>query len=366
MKILIPILGFGKGGGNRVLSELSNYWISLGHEVSFICLSESTLPYFPTTAKIYWVDKSGKIIDSNIKDQKRSFLNVISQCRRLTRAMNEVTGKFDVVLANQALTSWSVYLSKNKAQKYYYIQAYEAGYNFYQFSIKNILVGLMAYLTYKLPLIRIVNSPIYFKYSNIRSSYYIPPGLDFSKFYPVETGSSNNSLVIGCVGRLEKFKGTLDVYNAFKILVAKQADVSLYVAYGDINNYEEEYRDKIRIFTPKNDAELGQFYRSLDILIAPGTVQFYAHHYPVMEAMASKVPVITTGYLPADRSNSWIVGPYSPEQIAESVLFIRDHQEVVKHKTELAYNNIQYYKWTTIAQDFLRIFEDNNITANEI
>lgn len=363
MKILIPILGFGKGGGNRVLSELSNYWMNLGHEVCFLCFSESPLPYFPTTGKLLWVDENGNLTPSKSGKQSKKYFNALRQVIRLTKALNKLGDSFDVILANQALTSLPVHLSKTQANKYYYIQAYEAGYNFYQFSIKNILMGLVAYYTYRLPLVRIVNSPIYFKYSNIRSNYYIPPGIDFNKFYPSSVSSS--TLILGCVGRLEKFKGTLDVYNAFKILVSQKVDVSLYVAFGDINNYEEQYRDKIKIFMPKNDQELGDFYRSVGIMIAPGTVQFYAHHYPVMEAMATKIPVITTGYLPADRSNSWIVGPYSPDQIADAVLSIKNNPDEVQQKVELAFKNIQYYKWTTIASDFISVFKANNIKKNE-
>ena len=37
MKIIIPLVGsFSKEGGWRVLSELANAWIRMGHEVVFL------------------------------------------------------------------------------------------------------------------------------------------------------------------------------------------------------------------------------------------------------------------------------------------------------------------------------------------
>ena len=360
MRILIPILGFGKGGGNRVLSELANYWLKDGHDVVFISLNDSSSPYFPTDAKIIWIDESGKSTYSNVSKGKRNVFSVFTEIKRLKKALDAIGNDFDVILANQAMTSYSTYFSKATATKYYYIQAYEAGYNFYKFSLKNYIMGTLCYLTYELPLIKIVNSPIYFKYKNIRAKYYIPPGVDFSKFYHKSDFVNKDTFIMGCVGRLEKYKGTLDVYEAFKTLIDRKVSVKLYVAFGDLKNYDEKYLEHINVFVPKNDAELGDFYRSLDVLISPGTVQFYAHHYPVMEAMASKIPVITTGYLPADRSNAWIVGPYSPEQIVEAVLNIKNNPSLSKNKADLGYNNIQYYHWTTIASDFLRVFNANN------
>jgi len=44
------------------------------------------------------------------------------------------------------------------------------------------------------------------------------------------------------------------------------------------------------VVVPGNDTELADYYRSVDILIAPGTVQHGAPHYPVMEAWHVECP----------------------------------------------------------------------------
>ena len=68
MKIAIPIFGFSASGGGRVLSELANQWILMGHDVTFITFGDTILPYFPTQADIIWVDyKLNQIPNNNLK-----------------------------------------------------------------------------------------------------------------------------------------------------------------------------------------------------------------------------------------------------------------------------------------------------------
>jgi glycosyltransferase involved in cell wall biosynthesis len=94
----------------------------------------------------------------------------------------------------------------------------------------------------------------------------------------------------------------------------------LTVAFG---NLPENWRhDRVEILTPASDTELSNFYREIDVLIAPGIVQLGACHYPVIEAMACGTPVITTGYYPADSTNSWIVPVKDSHAIANSVIDI--------------------------------------------
>ena len=64
MRILIPVLGFGRGGGYRVLSELASAWTRAGHEVTMLVHREAGTPYFPTNARIIWSDVRGRLADA--------------------------------------------------------------------------------------------------------------------------------------------------------------------------------------------------------------------------------------------------------------------------------------------------------------
>ena len=82
MNIYIPIFGFGKAGGFRVLANLSNNWILMGHEVNFICLHNDIIldkPYYPTNANIIYIDIKGNII----KNQNNSINVKINNILRI-------------------------------------------------------------------------------------------------------------------------------------------------------------------------------------------------------------------------------------------------------------------------------------------
>jgi len=359
MNILIPVMGFHKGGGNRVLSELANHWIQQGHTVKFLSTYISGNPYFPTIAPIEWIDEKGQPVEKNIL-KKRHFFSALKEQISLYKGLNNEYlkgGKWDIILANHSSTAHPVAYSKLKGLKCYYIQAYEPDFFAEQTSIKNKVIAKVAAHSYKLPLFKIVNSPIYYRYKEIHANDYVPPGLDFKKLYqkPVETVTFGKRVKLGCIGRIEPHKGTSFVLEAFKILVSKNCDCELHIAFGSI---PDEYKELQHIFThiPKSDSELADFYRSCDIFIAPATVQFGAPHYPVMESMAVGTPVITTYYLPSNESNAWMVSPKSANEIALMVLEVINNEEEARRKVINAKQNIINYSWDNVSKKMIKIF----------
>jgi len=344
LKILIPVCEFGKSGGYRVLSELANYWISKGNEVVFLCFYVSDLPYYPTKADIVWVSNKGKIVNNIITARtKGDFKKMICG---LFNYINKHSGEYDIILANHNITSIPIYFA-SKTNNYYYIQAYEP-----EFPLRTIF-KLIAWLTYFLPLKRIVNADIYTKYKNIRSNIVIPPGLDLNIFYPkILEPDNKETLIVGCIGRIEEWKGSNDVGEAVKILHEKGYKVILKSAFNSV-----KYKCHELVY-PDGDENLADFYRSLDVLVAPGHIQLGAVHYPVIEAMACNVPVITTGYYPANEQNSFIVPIKSPEKIAEIIELIMKDYSIVISKAELAKKMIEEFDWEIVSNKFIKVFKE--------
>ncbi len=353
MKILIPVLGFAHYGGFRVLSKLANEWIKAGNHVDFLCLSSSAKPYFPTQANILWIDHKARFVETNSGIDSTSKLKVLKNIRTLRRGISKIGNSYDVVMANLSFTAFAVYYAKCTAKKYYYIQAYEPEYYENSSGIKGWVAHFLSKKSYSLKLERIVNSTIYFSYKNLRADKCIYPGLDLATFHPKQHISSHTPIRIGCIYREEEHKGIKYVIEAFGKLSSKNAGAAtLHLAFAPLsmsNSYTV-------VHTPNGDHELADFYRYIDILVAPGTVQHGAVHYPVIEAMSCQTAVITTGYYPANNANSWIVPIKDADAIVAAIQDIVDKPEAAQKKIQLAYEAIKQFDWPIVAQQLYGYF----------
>lgn len=350
MKILIPITGFGAQGGFRVLSELANHWILLGNDVEFLVYKRSILPYFPTNAKINWYDNDGAITSGRDSNYKKPLFRVFSILNALRKAIN--TASYDVIVATHSLTAFSVRFSKPLKKKIYYIQAYEPEY-YPGMSVSQVILRTLSRMSYKLDLEKIVNSPLYLKYKEIEASKYVYPGIDFTVFKPEKKPISEN-FIIGCIGRIEPYKGTSYVLEAFMKLRKQNKNIELRVAFGDKNL---ELMEGVAVPNINGDRSLADFYNSLNVLVAPGTYQLGAVHYPVIEAMSCKIPVVTTGYYPANEINSWIVPIKDSAAIEESLISILKKDAGIKLKVKNAFDDTRKFDWRIVSRQMLSYFE---------
>ena len=354
MKILIPVLGFGRGGGYRVLSKLADEWIRQGHQVDFICPFASDEPYFPTIARILWIDDLGRVRQSRSPSGKQNGWRYVSA---LFFGLSRIARHYDIVLANQSLTAWPVALTNmGSAKRCYYVQAYEPEYYALEVGFKSGLLQWVSAASYWFNLHQICNAPVYVGYRNVRAVEWAPPGIDFGVFYPrskVDTLNGRDQIVLGCVGRHEPAKGTRFVLKAFEDLYAKDGRYRLRVAFGNLP--AAFHHPAVEIVVPRNDSELAEFYRSLDVLIAPGTVQLGAPHYPVMEAMACGVPVVNTGYFPSNSDNSWLVDVESAASIV-SVVSDLVTDDRLNEKVDRAMRDIAPFEWGSVAGKMVKWF----------
>lgn len=362
VSILIPIIGFGKAGGYRVLSELANYWKRAGNRVVFLVDHRSQSPYFPTDAEIMYFDIDGSV--SDVCHGGKAFKvkgNALSIYVGMWRALNKIAADYDVLLANHSLTALPVsFCRAGRAKKFYYVQAYEPEYYEFDSGVRAKLLKLLSLLSYRLPLIQVANAPIYIGYRSIRANTWIPPGLERANFYRREQlpfASDGKRIVVGVIGRSEPAKGVIYALHAFEKLVESDSRYWMKVAFGNLPaNWSHP---KVEVVSPQNDLELADFYRSLDVLIAPGIVQLGACHYPVLEAMACGTPVVTTGYLPADSTNAWIVPIKDSAAIAAAVEQIASlstaDRTLYLDRAALA---VETFMWESVSEQFLVRFRE--------
>jgi glycosyltransferase involved in cell wall biosynthesis len=353
MRILIPILGFAPQGGYRVLSELANAWIRMGHECNFLVPSTSKEPYFPTTAKVIKCDFNGIISVTNPEKKENGVDNLVS----LFMGLNKIGEKYDVILGNHCLTSWVVrWVECGKAIKFYYIQAYEPGYYpWYKDPVKHLL----AKFSYKLNLRKIANSETY-KNNGVTVDAIIPPGIDLEKFWEKKNNldlSEKPEIVIGTLGRVEPYKGTATAISAFRKLRSVNKKLQMKVAFGNVNE-----ADDLEIIKIQGDRELANFYRSLDVLIVSCYSQHGAPHYPLIESMACGTPVVHTDYYPGTAENSWKANSPNAEDVATALeqLLATPYADMMKKISNARKTVEEKLSWDSVAMSFIYQFESLN------
>ncbi len=336
-------------------------WSNAGHSVDFLVDGRATAPYFPTTATIRRYSTHGTILDGPPPAVSGfgASGNALGIYMGMWRALENIGHTYDVILANYSLTAFPIAFSRTRhAAKLYYVQAYEPEYFSAQSGGKARVLQLLSSLSYRLPLKQIANSPIYLKHHNIKADNWIPPGIDEALYFRRQSSPSiapGRPLILGTIGRKEPAKGMLYALEAFESLARGDSQVSLKIAYGNAPDGWNHPRAEVVI--PENDAQLAIFYRSIDILLAPGTVQHGAPHYPVLEAMACGTPVVTTGYLPANAENAWIAENRNSASIADAVNEIRNlPPEMLRLKLDKAFEAASEFQWSRIAPKFLDAF----------
>lgn len=350
MKILIPVLGFGRAGGYRVLSQIANELIAIGHDVEFLCPDESDPPYFPTHARVSWINEKGLRLTNKNETIKKT--GAIAIQKKLTRALKRIPkDSYDVIIANHSLTTLPVIIAGLKDKTLYYVQAYEP--EFYNISggVKNKILSYLSELSYRMNLFTIVNAKTYLNYKRLKATRILYPGIDFNRFYPknsTPTQKPAEQIVIGTIGRLESFKGTRYVIETFKILKKKYSNIQLHVAFGNPDDFLNE--EGIYCFQPHGDKELGKFYRSLDYYFCGANIQLGAFHYPVAEAMCSGVSVITTQYYPANETNAWIVEPFSSDEFIKAFESAQSNQLLRVKKIQQGLQDTRQFDWKLVGQ----------------
>ncbi|MEI9578866.1 glycosyltransferase family 4 protein [Enterobacter asburiae] len=340
MKIIIPVLGFGRAGGERVLSKLATELMSCGHDVSFIAPDNKNEPYYETTASI---------IRSEVRKSRFKLIRIISLYYNLWRKCIE--SKPDVAIASFHLIAYLVaMLPIKRSGKFYYIQAYEVNFS------ESKLGRLIAYLTYHLPLKKILNSPGLLPHKIDNSIGIVPAGLDLNVFRPKPADCTKNSHVsIGVIGRKEKHKGTSEVVSVLCSLGNKEGIIVNIAVYLDEVDRERLISAGFKVnFVPiTSDLELASFYRSNDVMIAVGLVEDGAFHYPCAESMACGCLVISN-YAPLAETNSSLkLKKFEANTLYDAINHcLKFSDEEKKREIQANIGVLEKYDWKIVGETF--------------
>lgn len=353
LRIFIPVLGFGKAGGYRVLSNFASEWKSLGHDVVFLCPRDYHNLYYPTTANVKYLPTIYSTLPGFLRAKVlRDLFGLVS----LLLALLGRAGRDDVIVANRDLTAFPTRLAAllKRSRGLYYVQAYEP--EFYEFEnpLLRATARAVSASTYSLNMLRIVNSPIYRNFKRLQSKHVAPPGIDLTTFHPkVTDGPANDGcLTLGCIGRVEFWKGTKDVVEAVQSLRDQGLDLRLRMAFHLPQDFA--HLDWVDLAQPHGDPNLAEFYRSCDFFIAAGKIQYGAFHYPAAESLAVGTTLVGSPYFPATPANSYLFYECNSEAIAAALLrAIRDNEASRRARVETGLRDVVGLSWERAAATFL-------------
>lgn len=339
MKVVIPLLRFGRSGGERVISKLATGLINEGHDVIFVVPNGSGQPYYETDAKIVTYESS---------KAKSKLFRWFFNCLAMLACCKSINP--NAVIATYHQVAYIAFMLPSNIKKFYYIQAYEV--NFY----KSLIKKTIAAVTYILPLKKIVNSDLILPRPFNNYIACIPAGIDYDLFYRARTNELGKvgKINIGLIGRAEKYKGTLDSLDAiFEYINSNDLDEEIIVNVAI--HVPSEYRNKGIIYHEiNNDKELANFYKSNDIVVAVGLVEFGAFHYPCAEAMTSGCLTISN-YAPLTKTNSSLkILGFSKELIIEKLSSAISSIKENTHLCEIKRNQnvMAEYSWEKICKNF--------------
>jgi len=347
MRIVIPVIDFGRGGGYRVLSRLASEW-SRTTEVQFIAPAFAAEPYFPTDAGIVHVNAHGRVVARETRDLA-GFSRVSRAQIALTRGLRRNALPGDVILSNHFLTTLAANGVRSEGTTHVRLmQATEADY-YPGDTVRARAFRLLAERAdAKAPFV-LVNSPE-FLVDDRRRIGFIPPGVVQELFHPPPPRQPR-PLVLGTIGRSEPWKGTDRVLSALRVCdLPEDARISVANFGADLSAFGDLPIDES---VPGRDSDLASWYRDLDIYVVGAYGQQGGYHYPCLEALSCGVTLITPWYRPADESNSWVVESSDPSHLASGINAALSDPDERARRRQAGLITVEKHAWPVIAQQAL-------------
>ena len=344
MRIVFTLPIIGMAGGFKVIFEYSNRLREKGHEVSVVY---PLIPaYKKPLVKIFGAARN--IYRGNTVD----WFNLKADLIRVPTLSSKHVPDADIVVASWWETAY--YVSKygpNKGEKFYLSQHYETWGGpkekvdeTYRLGLHNIVIS-----SWLKNILKNLGAPV---------EALIPNGVNSEEFYPEEVPREDCDIRILMPYRKEKWKGIEDGVKAFEIVKKVHHNTKL-VMFGPRPKMGELPSGVEFHVRPTND-ELRRIYNSCDIFCFPSRVEGFG--LPPMEAMACKIPVVTTNTgavldyaLPG--KTALISQPMDVKSMANNILELLDNESRRKTIAEMGYQHIQQFTWDKATNKLEQIFK---------
>lgn len=209
------------------------------------------------------------------------------------------------------------------------------------------------------------------KYFPIGEYRIIPNGIDTQRFRPdvpeVEELKKYSPKIL-FVGRFEPRKGLKYLLMAFPEIVKHFPDAKLViVGEGFLEHYyrryiEDHIKDNVIFVGFVGPEQLPHYYASCDIYCSPATGA-ESFGIVLLEAMATGKPIVASdipGYrtILSDGVEGLFFEPENPDALAEKIIYLLKHPELMKQFGKMGREKAVKYDWTIVAKKVLDFYTE--------
>ncbi len=198
----------------------------------------------------------------------------------------------------------------------------------------------------------------------------IPNGVNvefYSNAVPLDQFNDGyiNLLWVGALAKRKGLKYLLEAYGTLKWDYLKLRLIVVGPGEPDGDCYrimsERNLQDIIFVGSVLDETK-ASFYKTADIYCSPATGN-ESFGIVLIEAMAAGTPLVATnieGYssVITNEKNGLLVPPKNPEAIAKAIARIIEDKKLTKKLIATGKNDVKQYKWTTVADQVLKVYEN--------
>lgn len=170
------------------------------------------------------------------------------------------------------------------------------------------------------------------------------------------------------VSRWEKYKGLVNLIEAYESLLPKFPDLGLVICGKPAHQSPEVAQlvyDKqaagLKIITPGfvSDEDLAAMYSAASVYVHPSWYEGFG--IMILEAFASGVPVVTSNVssLPEVVDTAGLlVNPHKSQEIADAIERILSQPKLAEELKRRALERVKQFSWAKMAKQTLKVYED--------
>jgi glycosyltransferase involved in cell wall biosynthesis len=340
MKIVFLVAGFPPkwlSGAEIATYHIAKHLAKLGHEVHVVTSLDKGLSK-ETTERGFYIHRVRAIRKPNLFT-----LSFLIPAFREVKRINP-----DVIHAQSVFLGLCAFLAKKGFGKPYVVCSHGELYFSWAFKAlisKQVFANANAVIALTDDMKRTI-SEVY-----TGDVYVVPNGIELEDFGNLSKDKSRRELNIGegdrvliFVGRFRPEKDMTSLIKAMRIMVERNQKVKLVVVGGGPQERrlkklaaELNLVQQVNFVGQVPHEKVSGYMAAADVLVLPSLSEGFPVVLP--EAMACGLPIVATkvGGIPeivTDGENGLLVEPRNPEQIAEAVLIILEHDELAQRQRE--------------------------------